>query len=747
MITYSKLGQPGHGNLGNQLFQIASTIGLGHEFGHDPYFPLWKYSKHLRNWKFPLSANNNQPAVVLTEKHYHHYQWPLPFGGPNVDMRGWLQSEKYFERDSENIRDIFKFSDDLRQKVFGRLPQGVDEKETIAISIRRGDYVGNPNYAQIPVTYYIGALMEHFPMWNKQYQLIFFSDDMAYCHAHFDCLDNAFFCDGFDAIEQLCLMSHCDNFIIPNSTFSWWGAWLGEKSGGKIVRPAYLFDGEMEKKNDSKDFYPERWTIFDHKASKLNLSDVTFTIPVHHDSADRSQNLSLSVCMLQRDFHTNIIVGEQGSRSFAHYANFPGCRYVRFDDMAEFHRTKMLNDMAMIAETPIIVNYDCDVFTPPMQLVLAAGFIRKGSDMVYPYDGRFARVPRQVWFKKLEKLLDVGIFGMTKFKGANSHDVMSVGGAIVFKKESFIQGGMENEKLINYGPEDLERYFRFKTLGFDVHNVRGKIFHMDHYVGINGPNTNPHFRANHKYWDSLKQMNEDQLRAEIEEWGWVHKYTENYYATISPSAVESAKQVWEEFCGLYGAPGNVIDIGCGVGEWGQTIHPCDYYGVDFRIPKSALLIPESKYIEYDLTSGEPFPIKENSLGQKFNTVLCLEVAEHLPPEHAENLVKLLCSLGTRVVFSAAIPHQGGVGHVNEQWPSYWVELFEKFNFYLAEKQLRNRLMHFDVIDIWYRNNIIVLEKDLPRGRLHHIEPIDFVHPRMYLNIVENLKQKIEKLRK
>lgn len=719
MLTFSRLGKMG--NLGNQLFEIASTIGLAQLHGHEYKFPEWQYTKYFKE-DLPLG----QPpldAKVINEQHYHYHQWPIR--GENYDLRGWLQSEKYWEHIEPQIRELFSFKDEMVTILRQRL-ENAFERPTIAISIRRGDYVGNPNYELLPATYYIQALLHHFPDY-RDYNILFFSDDIPYCRVHFECLPNAFFVDGLGAIEQLCLMSECDHFIIANSTFSWWGAYLGEKPGCKIIRPAYLFAGPLLIKNDAKDFYPDRWISFDHKAQKLDLRDVTFTIPVFHDHPDRRHNLDLSVCMLQRDFDTNVIIGEQGSNKFGYMAEW--AKYIRFDNMIHFHRTKMLNDMAMTAETPIVVNWDCDVFVPPMQIWLAAEAIRNGQDVAYPYDGRFARVPR-TWFKKLEYHLDIGIVGDTQFKGKHGKPmpVSSVGGAIFFDKNSFIEGGLENEYMISYGPEDCERWDRFHMLGFNVLRITGSLYHMDHFIGPNSSSGCPFFKANHAELAKIRSMKPNELRQYVDTWPWRHKYTENYYRRISESAIVSARQVFSalEVFGI--KPKTVIDIGCGVGEWGKDA-PFFYIGVDYRVPKKSLLMPQEQYYEYDLTSGKPFP-----LNARFDLVLCLEVLEHISQECADKSVKLLCSLGNMVLFSAAIPHQGGVGHINEQWQTYWAAIFAANGFNPSPLDLHKTIRYDQDIDIWYRQNIVLYEKD-GTG-----EPVaDYVHPQMYLNIIRSLK--------
>ncbi len=724
MLTFSRLGKMG--NLGNQLFEIASTIGIATSNGHHFVFPEWQYRK---NFKGVLPAGTLPGAMVLNEQHYHYHKWPvenLSTAGPgkSYDLKGWLQSEKYWEHIEPQIRQLFTFQEDFEAGVRNRFAKAF-EKTTIAISIRRGDYVGNPNYELLPVTYYIQALLAHFPDW-QEHNIIFFSDDLPYCRIHFECLANAWFADSCSPIEQLCLMSMCNHFIIANSTFSWWGAYLGEKEGAKVIRPAYLFAGPLLERNDSKDFYPDRWISFDHKTDKLYLRDVTFTVPVFHDHPDRRQNLDLSICMLQRDFDTHVIIGEQGSNQFSYMAQW--AKYVRFSDMKEFHRTKMLNDMAMMAETPIIVNWDCDVFVPPMQIWLAAEAIRNGQDMVYPYDGRFARVPRGTWFKKVEHHLDIGIFGDTEFTGKKGKPmpVSSVGGAIFFDKDAFIDGGMENEKMISYGPEDCERWDRFHALGFKVMRISGSLYHMDHFCGPNSSSRCPYFKANHGELAKIRAMKPEKLREYVDSWPWRHIYTERYYNRISESAIVSARQVFSALAFEGIKPTSVIDIGCGVGEWGKNTS-FYYIGVDHNVPKKALIIPEDRYYDFDLTSVKPFLVSG-----KYDLVLCLEVLEHIPEQYADQVIKLLCSLGDMVLFSAAIPYQGGVGHVNEQWQSYWAKKFMDNGFYQSKVKVRDIINDDPLIDIWYRQNIVLYERNGEGGLV-----TSYVHPGMYLNVVRS----------
>jgi len=500
MVSYSNLGTRGHGNLGNQLFQIASCIGIAKHFGAEAAFPAWEYEKYFEN---PLPKGYSKGGTIK-ENHFH---FAFEQFDNDCDITGWLQSEKYFERSKVEVRKQLKF----KWKFLGDLMAENKEwfeKDTIAISVRRGDYVNNPNYALLPINYYIGALLKEFPDYHN-YNIIIFSDDMEYCKLHFQCLPNVYYAEG-NAIEQLCLMSLCDHFIIANSTFSWWGAWLGEKEHSKVIKPNYHFGYEFGKLNNAKDYYPERWNPFCHRIEKIDLSDVTFIIPVAYDHNDRKENLELAIKNLKAQFDCVVIVGEQGGKVFEGMGDI----YLEFD-YKKFHRTKMLNVMSDLAGTPIVINYDADVIIPPMQIIEAVQRVRNGVDFVYPYDGRFARVPR-LHYDTVNSFNDVGMLAGHKFKGTLEGDASSVGGCIAYNKESFFEAGGENENFISYNPEDLERAERFKKLGYKVERVNGILYHIDHYISADSSQQNPDYNMGE--FRKVQKMDKAQLLTYVQTW-------------------------------------------------------------------------------------------------------------------------------------------------------------------------------------------------------------------------------------
>lgn len=730
------------GRLGNKMFQVASVIGLASKYGRNYSFLKegWRYNDFFQN---PVPVHERAFATrTIQEPHYHYSeQWwedTISNHKGDITVETWLQSEKFFEAYKEKIKEQFRWREDYKRDWKAPFPHFDNGKETIAISVRKGeDYVKNGNYEILPITYYILALEEFFPQWREHYNVMIFSDDMSYCAHHIQGA-NVFYGNGSD-IQQLCLMSLCDHFIVANSTFSWWGAWLGEKPHTKVVHPAYYFKGDLLRTHNIVDFWPERWEIFDHKDKrgedkKIPLKDITFTIPVFFDHKDRDANLSLSLEFLKKWFDTNIIIGEQGSSFFKSRAR--GCEYMHFD-MKEFHRTKMLNDMAIAAETPFIANWDADVIVPPQQILNAVHLLRrKLVDVVYPYDGRFGRVPRLQWFKKTKESLDTATLKDEIFMGMRDQDQRSVGGAVFFDKESFIYGGMENEYMVSYAPEDVERHQRFSKLGYRVHRIQGPLYHMDHYIGPNSSMGTPQFEKNMEELKRVQMCTVDQLLEYIDTWDWVKKYSDVYYENIAENAIKSGKYIFSVVKQMLPEVKTVIDVSAGIGEFGVGALEMgyDYKATDFRISKNKLLIPKERYKEFDLREpNSSFPWEG-----KFDLVVCTEVAEHLPAEYADKIIDLLTSLGDNVLFSAAIPYQGGLFHLNEQWQSYWAEKFRQRKFYPWIYDIREELDE-DEVDLWYRQNLILFTtRQYPN---EYSYDADRVLPQMYLNIVEHYKRK------
>ncbi|MEX0677530.1 MAG: class I SAM-dependent methyltransferase [Pirellulales bacterium] len=150
------------------------------------------------------------------------------------------------------------------------------------------------------------------------------------------------------------------------------------------------------------------------------------------------------------------------------------------------------------------------------------------------------------------------------------------------------------------------------------------------------------------------------------------------------------------------APTSVVDVGCGTGTWLAQFKAAgisDYLGIDGDyVERRLLAIEPDRFLGRDL--AQPLEV-----GRRFDLALCLEVAEHVPPASAGTLIGSLARLAPLVLFSAAIPHQQGDGHVNEQWPDYWRDQFAAYG-YVAVDVLRDRLWQNKDVEPWYRQNLL-----------------------------------------
>lgn len=261
-------------NLGNQLHQIASLIGFSKKYNCELVLPEWKYAKYFQH---PPLQRNVETNFFIKELDYHYVpefwdQYKSEYQTKNVDILGYLQSEKYWQFCKEEVLKTFSFKEDFAEEVKSRFKSAF-KKRTIAITVRRGDFITNPNFYLLPLDFYLSALIRFFPD-CKDYNIIFFSDDLAYCQMHIRRQPNIYFAKGLKDIEQLCLMSMCDHFVISNSSFSWWGAMLGEKKDTIIVRSPYQLEGEYLKTFNTKDYYPERWRTYDHNAETIDITNL-----------------------------------------------------------------------------------------------------------------------------------------------------------------------------------------------------------------------------------------------------------------------------------------------------------------------------------------------------------------------------------------------------------------------------------------------------------------------------------------
>lgn len=205
-------------------------------------------------------------------------------------------------------------------------------------------------------------------------------------------------------------------------------------------------------------------------------------------------------------------------------------------------------------------------------------------------------------------------------------------------------------------------------------------------------------------------------------------YGEHFYAAKNEGSYRSAMAILPLMFSIVN-PRSVVDVGCGTGTWlraADELGAREYQGYDGWQP-SRLYIPREQFAVADLTQ----PLRP---ARRFDLAICCEVAEHLPPECAETLVATLSSFSDVVLFSAAIPGQGGKHHRNEQWPGYWQARFQAQG-YSAYDCIRGRIWSEERVEWWYRQNIILYVADSAASRFALPAPTPevpaLVHPLLY----------------
>ena len=224
-------------------------------------------------------------------------------------------------------------------------------------------------------------------------------------------------------------------------------------------------------------------------------------------------------------------------------------------------------------------------------------------------------------------------------------------------------------------------------------------------------------------------------------------YNDSYYRTLASSSTSSAGVVVPLILD-YVKPVSVVDVGCGIGAWLAEFckhNVNDILGLDGAWVDARLLtIPREHFQVVDLAQAITVP-------RRFDLAVSLETAEHLPPDSATAFVDSLTRLSSVIVFSAAIPFQGGHHHVNEQWPEYWAKLFDERGYTFVDC-LRPRVWNNPAVEWWYAQNLFFV---VERARLTEfpalhsassqtrLEQLAIVHPRAYLANAARAKRPAE----
>jgi len=252
------------GGLGNMLFQLAGAKSIAIDNNTDCSFPNLiqhlqylnddnQYNpslKHSFDYLKIFDNLNDSPIALGSELITFPYEYvKVTCTKPNTIVDGFFQSEKYFVHNRQAILDMFIFDFNLNGKY-----DILNDKRTTAIHVRRGDYVNHPNHHPTQdLEYYLKGV----DMLKDETDLfVVFSDDIEWCKEHIKPTNVIYIEDEKDYIE-LYLMSICNNNIVSNSSFSWWGAWLNKNEDKKVIGPLKWFGAAITHNTD--DVLPNNW--------------------------------------------------------------------------------------------------------------------------------------------------------------------------------------------------------------------------------------------------------------------------------------------------------------------------------------------------------------------------------------------------------------------------------------------------------------------------------------------------------
>ena len=216
-----------------------------------------------------------------------------------------------------------------------------------------------------------------------------------------------------------------------------------------------------------------------------------------------------------------------------HYTDTTDLNYVfEHNEDEHFHRTRLLNDMVMMSDTDIVVNYDSDIILPISSYTQAVKMLREdGFDVVYPYkfgekgerkvvlktriedEDDLENFSKQDGVKDFIKEFKPEVFDSHHFYAENVNGLgwAEYGMVQFFKTSVYKEGYLENEGFMAYAPEDVERHFRWKTLGYNIGRVDNHAYHLEHKRTPNSWFNNPFMQHNNQLWEKLKDMDRDGL--------------------------------------------------------------------------------------------------------------------------------------------------------------------------------------------------------------------------------------------
>jgi predicted glycosyltransferase involved in capsule biosynthesis len=223
---------------------------------------------------------------------------------------------------------------------------------------------------------------------------------------------------------------------------------------------------------------------------KVNIEDLTFIIPIRLDSVIRIENLLATVNHIYNNCITNIFILE----SAPFYNGIIKCllgdrvKYQFVKDLDPiFHRTKYRNILTEQVETPYLAVWDADVIISIEQIIESIKALRSNNyDISFPYNGEFLDTTFFIRALYFEKCCDFDILYRNQKRMYLLYGNKHKGGAFLANTKKYREAGSENESFYGWGPEDYERFERWKVYKYNIYNASGVSFHLSHSRDING---------------------------------------------------------------------------------------------------------------------------------------------------------------------------------------------------------------------------------------------------------------------
>lgn len=224
------------------------------------------------------------------------------------------------------------------------------------------------------------------------------------------------------------------------------------------------------------------------------------------------------------------------------------------------------------------------------------------------------------------------------------------------------------------------------------------------------------------------------------------RYDRQFYEARCDGSLQSARAIVPIILHYFSIR-SVVDIGCGIGTWLKVFEENgvpEILGIDGpHIDQNMLMIPKEKFVAADLRN-------RLNISGHYDLAVSLEVAEHLPEELSTAFVTRLTAAAPIVLFSAAVPGQPGIEHINAQWQDYWRAIFRDRS-YVALDIVRPAVWGRENIDYWYQQNTIIYchdtiaatRSDLPRASQK--ASLNMIHPALYEQITQGYEERIRTL--